>query len=664
MQICAIGLCIFLVTAVFSTEANGFNQPPVAIDDNYFMDINEISKELPILDNDYDPDDFEVELDPYEPGENDPGSVTIVQKPTQGTVVVNDTTGVVTYTLNNEISSKMDNFTYYVCDIFGLKSNIATASITFLPGEENTPPVANNDTASIECNANYIQIEVLTNDIDNEDGTPNLDNITKPPEHGDALINGDKIRYTSEGNFSGIDSFIYQVIDSGGLTDTAIVNVTVFPCQENKKPIAVNDSATTDEDTSITINILANDSDPDLDPVRFVGITQQPAHGVAEIVNETYNISKVRYTPDRDFNGIDVFYYQITDGSLTDIGQVTIIINPINDAPVSVNDSDTTDRNNAITVDVLSNDYDPDGDDLSLVNVTQAPQYGSAEIIDDLTCKYTPFADFTGIDTFQYQISDPDDLTDTAMVTITVNQIEEPPTSTGGGRAGTSSSPSTNHPPIADASAGEPYHEFIDEEITFDGSLSHDPDGTIISYHWNFDDGTFGNGEIVNNTYSSPKAHLVTLTVIDNKGATDTCITTVAISQPNRPPSGPDIYGPEICIMGTKYSYAALSRDSDGDNIKYVFDWDDNNTDESEFLSLQRSYAVSFIHSWSSAGNYTIIVTVSDNQTVSSSEISVVVIEPPYDYTAVIILGSIMAFFVILSLILVKTGAISKFGKK
>jgi len=95
-----------------------------------------------------------------------------------------------------------------------------------------------------------------------------------------------------------------------------------------------------------------------------------------------------------------------------------------------------------------------------------------------------------------------------------------------------------------------------------------------------------------------------------------------------------------------------------------VFDWDDNNTDESEFLSFQRSYAVSFIHSWSSAGNYTIIVTVSDNQTVSSSDISVVVIEPSYDYTAVIILGSIMAFFVILSLILVKIGIISKFGKK
>jgi len=232
-----------------------------------------------------------------------------------------------------------------------------------------------------------------------------------------------------------------------------------------------------------------------------------------------------------------------------------------------------------------------------------------------------------------------------------------------GGSSGTTGGVS-NSPPIADASAGEPYQGFVDEELTFDGSLSFDSDGSIVSWSWNFGDGNIAYGEITAHTYSSMGTYLVTLIVSDNQGATDKYITTATISQPNRPPSGPDIYGPETCIMGTKYSYAALSKDSDGDNIKYVFDWGDGNTDESEFLSLQRSYAVSFIHSWSSAGNYTIIVTVSDNQTVASSEISVVVMEPSYDYTAVIILGSIMAFFVILSLILVKIGIISKFGKK
>ena len=235
----------------------------------------------------------------------------------------------------------------------------------------------------------------------------------------------------------------------------------------------------------------------------------------------------------------------------------------------------------------------------------------------------------------------------------------------GGTTGGVSNSPPVNSPPVADASAGEPYQGFVDEELTFDGSLSFDSDGSIVSWSWNFGDGNIAYGEITTHAYSSIGTYLVTLIVSDNQGATDKYITTATISQPNRPPSGgPDIYGPETCIMGTKYSYATLSIDSDGDNIKYVFDWGDGNTDESEFLSLQRSYAVSFIHSWSSAGNYTIIVTVSDNQTVASSEISVVVIEPSYDYTAVIILGSIMAFFVILSLILVKTGAISKFGKK
>jgi hypothetical protein len=339
--------------------------------------------------------------------------------------------------------------------------------------------------------------------------------------------------------------------------------------------------------------------------------------------------------------------------------------------PVAIDDTYSVDEGETLNVaaaGVLGNDYDNESDPLTAI-LDAGPNYASSFILNsDGSFSYTHDGSETTSDSFTYHANDGSDDSNIATVTITINQIEEPPeeppTSTVSSRAGKSSSRIRNLPPIADASAGEPYHGYINEEIIFDGSLSHDPDGTIVSYHWNFDDVIFGNGEIVNNTYSSPKTSLVTLTVMDDKGAKDTYITTISISQPNRPPSDPDIYGPETCIMGTKYSYAALSRDSDGDNLKYVFDWGDNNTDESEFLSLEQSHGVSFIHNWSYAGNYTIIVTVSDNQTVSSSEISVVVIEPSYNYSTIIILGVIIVFFIILSLILVKRGEKSKLRKK
>ena len=136
MRMSTIGLCIFLVAAVFSSVANGYNQPPVAVDDEYSMSLDEISMEMPILDNDYDPDDFEH---PTEPGEIDPTTVVIDQYPTQGTLIVDGETGVVTYTRNNIVVSKMDRFTYQVSDIYGLESNIANVTINFK--QENNPPV-------------------------------------------------------------------------------------------------------------------------------------------------------------------------------------------------------------------------------------------------------------------------------------------------------------------------------------------------------------------------------------------------------------------------------------------------------------------------------------------------------------------------------------------
>ena len=133
----------------------------------------------------------------------------------------------------------------------------------------------------------------------------------------------------------------------------------------NDAPVAADDSATTDEDAAVTIDVLANDDDVDGDTLAVDSVTQG-AHG--SVVN---NGTDVTYTPDADYCGADSFTYVASDGVLTDGATVNVTITCINDAPVADDDSATTDEDTAVTIDVLDNDDDVDGDPLAVDSVTQ-----------------------------------------------------------------------------------------------------------------------------------------------------------------------------------------------------------------------------------------------------------------------------------------------------
>src|SRR5206468_8935316 len=109
--------------------------------------------------------------------------------------------------------------------------------------------------------------------------------------------------------YPGSDSFSYTIMDSYGATATATVSVQVGPI--NNPPGAVNDSATTKVNTSVNINVLMNDSDPDHDKLTIVTIPTPPAHGKATI-NSGGTV--ITYTPASGFKGTDSFFYQISDG--------------------------------------------------------------------------------------------------------------------------------------------------------------------------------------------------------------------------------------------------------------------------------------------------------------------------------------------------------------
>jgi hypothetical protein len=191
------------------------------------------------------------------------------------------------------------------------------------------------------------------------------------------------------------------------------------PAPANRPPVALDDVAVTDEDTAVTLNVLINDSDLDGDPLSLVNYSTSSARGGTVRCNTA---GACTYTPPANWNGADTFTYTVSDGrGGTDVALVTVDIEPVNDAPNAVNDAATTARNTAVTVDVLANDSDIDGDDLVVGDYDAASaEGGTVSCTAAGVCTYTPPAGFTGEDTFAYTASDGKGGTDTATVTIDV----------------------------------------------------------------------------------------------------------------------------------------------------------------------------------------------------------------------------------------------------
>ncbi|RME75487.1 MAG: tandem-95 repeat protein, partial [Chloroflexi bacterium] len=199
----------------------------------------------------------------------------------------------------------------------------------------------------------------------------------------------------------------------------------------NNPPVAVDDTGTTPRDTPITINVVANDSDPDSDPLTVDSVTQ-PSKGV--VVNN--GDGTVTYTPKNNPSGEGTFTfeYTISDGKGgTATGTVTITVTASgggNNPPVAQNDSGyTANAGTPLTVSaasgVLANDTDADSDPLTAVKVTD-PAHGTLTLNADGSFTYTPNAGYAGNDTFTYKANDGTADSNVATVTITVNGNNAP----------------------------------------------------------------------------------------------------------------------------------------------------------------------------------------------------------------------------------------------
>ncbi|MDR3651387.1 MAG: Ig-like domain-containing protein, partial [Paludibacter sp.] len=311
--------------------------------------------------------------------------------------------------------------------------------------------------------------------------------------------------------------------------------------------IASNDIITTNEDTPIKINVLANDTFAPDDIVKVTDVST-PANG-SVVINPD---GTVTYTPAPDFNGTDTFTYTVTvtnpDGTkTTETATVTVNVTPVPDVK---DDTVTTPEDTSVTISVLANDTFK-GTNHALTGVTQ-PANGSVVINPDGTVTYKPNLNFNGTDTFTYTVTvtNPDGTktTETATVTVNVTPVNDPP-------------------------VGNDVHITTPEDTPFSGKITAtDVDGDILTYKKGTDP---TNGTVVVNpdgTYIyTPNLNyngndIFTVTVDDGNGGVITITVYVTVTPVNDAPVAiDDVY---TTLEDKSLSGNTLTNDTDADGDK------------------------------------------------------------------------------------------------
>ncbi|MEI6765203.1 MAG: Ig-like domain-containing protein, partial [Bacteroidota bacterium] len=272
-------------------------------------------------------------------------------------------------------------------------------------------PMAVNDSAVTNEDTSHL-INVLLNDLDCDHnyGASSV-NVLANPSHGNAIVNpiNGMITYFPNPNYNGNDQFTYGFCDSSGFCTQAIVYIVVLAV--NDSPVTVNEYLTTFEDASALGSVLVNgDYDPDGTALDALTIpVDGPGYGSITI----YPTGVFIYTPANNYNGMDTVVVSICDQGIPfpsscSNDSIFILVNPVNDAPVTFDEAIVVPEDSLFSGNVLLNaDFDPDGTSLT---VNQAPLAGPSHgsiIIDSLgNYTYTPFPGYNGSDQVVVSICD------------------------------------------------------------------------------------------------------------------------------------------------------------------------------------------------------------------------------------------------------------------
>jgi hypothetical protein len=339
-------------------------------------------------------------------------SYSMTSNPANGTVSnFNATTGTFDYQPNANYHGT-DTFTVSVSD--GTLTTTATVTIQVAP--VNDAPVA-NPLALTTDEDTAVSGKVIATDVDGDTLTYSM---TSNPANG-TVSNFNAATgtfdYQPNANYHGTDTFTVSVSD-GKVTTTATVTIQVAPI--NDAPVASPLTLNTDEDTAVSGKVIATDVDGD---TLTYSITSNPANGTVSNFNAA--TGTFDYQPNANYHGTDTFIVSVSDGDKTVTTTVTILVAPVNDAPVASPLTLNTNEDTSVSGKVIATDVD--GDTLTY-SITSNPANGTVSNFNTATgtFDYQPNANYHGTDTFTVSVSD-GDKTVTTTVTIQVASVNDAP---------------------------------------------------------------------------------------------------------------------------------------------------------------------------------------------------------------------------------------------
>jgi large repetitive protein len=335
---------------------------------------------------------------------------TVSTNATNGTATINASTGAWSYTPNADYNGN-DSFVVTVTDDDG-HTETQTISLTInAVADIVADTISTNEDTAVTSN-------LLTND--SFEGTPSITAVTQGSNGTVSIVDASTgtVSYTPNANFNGTDSYTYTVT-SGGVTETATVNVTVAKVND-PGTFGGDTSGSADEDTNITGTLTFTDTADGATTPNFT-VTSAASNGTATINASTGAWS---YTPNADYNGNDSFVVTVTDDDgHTETQTISLTINAVADI---LADTVSTNEDTAVTSNLLTNDSFEGTP--TITAVTQGSN-GTVSIVDASTgtVSYTPNANFNGSDSYTYTVTS-GGVTETATVNVTVNAVNDPGT--------------------------------------------------------------------------------------------------------------------------------------------------------------------------------------------------------------------------------------------
>ena len=312
----------------------------------------------------------------------------------------------------------------------------------------NTAPTASADSGAGHENET-LTINVLANDSDPDGDSLTISSATVEAGKGTVAISGGTIEFDPGADFDDLDdgdtedvTITYTVSDGAGGSASSTVLVTVTGT--NDAPVAVIDADNVTENGSVLVDVLANDTDVDGDdnPTNFTLTNVSVPAGQGSVSIEG---NQVRFNPGADFESLDVGDTQVVaitytmqdDSGAVSTGTLNMSVNGTNDGPVAVADTAGGTENQELTIDVLANDTDIDGDDspanFTVTNASVPAGQGSVTIVGNQVV-FKPGTDFDDLDagdtatvTISYDMQDDSGAASSSTVTVTVTGTNDAP---------------------------------------------------------------------------------------------------------------------------------------------------------------------------------------------------------------------------------------------